>query len=289
MRRLVAARRIARDALGHFNMDDGWAIASHVAMSVLLALFPFLIFVASLASFIGSEQLVAQAVAFIFDLWPESVAAPVAREVTSVLTGRQGGLLTVGLVLSIWLASNGVEALRVALNRAYRQVEERSFFWRRAQSLIFVVLGAAGLLSLSFLVALAPIVWSWLVDWFPFLAPFGAQITVLRLAITICVLIFLLFAAHLWLPGQAWRIRDYMPGILFTLFFWFVAALAFGAYLESFANYAATFAGLASLMTALIFLYLIAVILILGAELNAALRRYRDQRERVGAETMSYP
>jgi membrane protein len=63
------------------------------------------------------------------------------------------------------------------------------------------------------------------------------------------------------------------PGILLTLVLWILVASGFTFYLESFANYTATYAGLAGIMTALIFLYLMAVILIFGAEYNSALTR----------------
>ncbi len=68
--KLMIIHRVARDALGHFNDDDGWAMASHVAMSVLLAAFPFLIFATSLASFLGAGVVASSAVDFIFDNVP---------------------------------------------------------------------------------------------------------------------------------------------------------------------------------------------------------------------------
>jgi hypothetical protein len=66
-----------------------------------------------------------------------------------------------------------------------------------------------------------------------------------------------------------------VPGVLLTLVFWFVGALIFAYYLATFANYTATYAGLASVMIALIFLYMIGVIFIIGAEINAALMKFR--------------
>ena len=74
--KLLVIHRVARDALGHFNNDDGWAMASHVAMSVLLAAFPFLIFATSLASFLGAGVVASSAVDFIFDTVPEIIAKP---------------------------------------------------------------------------------------------------------------------------------------------------------------------------------------------------------------------
>ena len=78
LRTLAVLKRILGDALGHFNDDDGWAMASHLALSALLALFPFLIFATSLASFLGAEAFADTAVHLVFDTWPDAIAEPIA-------------------------------------------------------------------------------------------------------------------------------------------------------------------------------------------------------------------
>jgi len=77
-------RRVLYDALGHFNTDDGWAMASHLAITSLMALFPFLIFATTLASFLGAQAFSDTAVHLVFDTWPEQIAKPIAREVLVV-------------------------------------------------------------------------------------------------------------------------------------------------------------------------------------------------------------
>ena len=138
MRKIVALKRILYDALGHFNDDDGWSMASHLAITALMALFPFLIFATTLASFLGAEAFAETAVHLVFDTWPAQIAEPISREVVNVLTVPRSDLLTYGVLLAAFFASNGVESLRTSLNRAYRVVETRSFIFRRFQSLAFV-------------------------------------------------------------------------------------------------------------------------------------------------------
>ena len=120
------AKRVLYDALGHFNDDDGWSMASHLAITALMALFPFLIFATTLASFLGAEAFAETAVHLVFDTWPEQIAEPISREVVNVLTVQRSDLLTYGVLLAAFFASNGIEALRTSLNRAYRVVETRS-------------------------------------------------------------------------------------------------------------------------------------------------------------------
>ena len=74
--------RVVADAYDHFNSADGWAIASHIALSILLALFPFLILVTSLAaSFFGSTELADEVARLLLDTWPDEVAGPIAQEI----------------------------------------------------------------------------------------------------------------------------------------------------------------------------------------------------------------
>lgn len=254
-------KKVLVDALSHFNDDDGWAMASHVALSMILALFPFLIFATSLAGFLGYEAYSNQIVELVFEAWPDAVAEPIVREVHAVLTSRHTGFLSVGIVLAVFFASNGIEAIRSALSRAYRVTETRSFYICRLQSIVFVIGGAVMLFTVTFLIVNAF-----------YLYAFSSRL--LPIGLSVIALIFTVFACHAWLPAGRRRIVEIWPGILLTLVLWLAAAFLFAAYLQSFANYSATFAGLAGIMTSQIFLYLMAVILILGGELNAALFKH---------------
>lgn len=280
LRKIVATRRVLYDALGHFNYDDGWAMASHLAISALMAMFPFLIFVTSLAGFLGADALSGAVVNLVFDTWPEQIAAPIAAEVQNVLTVQRGGFLTLSVIATAFFASNGVEALRISLNRAYRVTETRSLVYRRVQSLFFVLIATASFLAVSYLLVLAPLVTAFAGKYMPWLEP-HLQTTVLwRYMIATTVVVAALMAVHFWLPAGKRRFRHVIPGIGMTLAAWLAGSLLFAFYLDRFSNYAATYAGLASLMIAIVFLYIVSAIFILGGEFNAAIRRYRDARAR---------
>ena len=166
-----------RSALSHrafrgFLADDGWAIASHIALSTLMALFPFLIVVTALAGFFfGSKQLADEAAKLLLEAWPQQVAAPIASDITRVLTGARGDVLTFGVLFAVYFASSGVESLRVGLNRAYTAPERRSWWLLRLESIFYVLVGAAAILAFAFLVVLEPLIWQNLVRFVPALAP----------------------------------------------------------------------------------------------------------------------
>lgn len=275
---LGAIRSVLADAIGHFNRDDGWALASHVALSVLMALFPFLIFVTAVAGFAGSPELATEAARLLFEAWPADVAEPVAREIEMIVTFHRLDLLTVGILLAIFLASNGVEAIRIALNRAYRARETRSLLRLRAQSVLYVVAGAVGLVMIAFALVVAPLAVDAVLIHVPALVPVFETVARFRIGIALAVLSLGLIACHYWLPAARPPIGRLWPGVLLTLVFWIVGGAAFGVYIARFASYASTYAGLAGIMTAIVFLYLAGVAVILGAELNAAIERHRRGR-----------
>ena len=281
MRRIVALKRILYDMLGHFNDDDGWSMASHLAITALMALFPFLIFATTLASFLGAEAFAETAVHLVFDTWPAQIAEPISREVVNVLTVPRGDLLTYGVLLAGFFASNGVEALRTSLNRAYRVVETRSFIFRRIQSLAFVLIATIGFVVISVFLVFAPLLARLAEAKFPWLENYMGTITVWRFAIASAVIVFGLVAVHIWLPAGKRRFLDIMPGIFFTLVGWLIGSTIFAAYLDNFSSYVTTYAGLASIMIAVVFLYIVSMVFILGGELNAAISRYFEARARV--------
>ena len=282
LRNIVAVKRVLYDALGHFNNDDGWAMSSHLAITALMALFPFLIFATTLASFLGAQAFADTAVHIVFDTWPEQIATPIAREVRNVLTVQRTDLLTYGVVLAAYFASNGIEALRTSLNRAYRVSETRGFFRRRAQSLVFVLIATAGFLAISVLLVFAPLLARLAEAHLEWIKPYMGTITVWRFFIASAVIVGGLFAVHVWLPAGKRSFVSILPGIAFTLVGWVVGSTIFATYLDHFSSYVTTYAGLASIMIAVVFLYIVSAIFILGGEINAAISRYLEARARVG-------
>jgi membrane protein len=278
---LTRGWRIALDAFRQFNADEGWAIASHIALSALMSLFPFFLVLTALAGILGAKDLADEAANLLLEAWPQEVAGPIAREIHNVLDGAHGRVLTVGVVLAVYFASSGIESLRIGLNRAYTVTETRPYWLLRLESIGYVLLAAVGLLALSFLVLLAPLIWTALVRRFPQLEPFGDIVTLVRLSTATVLLIVPLIVVHKWLPAGRRSFGEIMPGILTTLVLWLVAGTLFGRYLAEFAfAYSIYYAGLASPMIALVFLYLTASIFIYGGELNAMVARARGRAHR---------
>jgi membrane protein len=280
VRQLRYIFHVSLDAFYTFLADDGWAIASHIALSTLMAMFPFLIVLTSLAGFFGSKELADEAAALLLQTWPKQVAATLSGQIHDVLTTTRTDALTIGAVLSVYFASNGVEALRVALNRAYAVVETRRWYWLRLESIAYTLVAAVTALAMAFLIILGPLIMEAMRSYVPLVVEANRSFFHFsRYGITIAAMIVALFILHAWVPAGRRSFLQILPGIVFTLLASLIAGIVFGQYLTRFANnYVTMYAGLASVIIALVFLYFIAAIFVYGGELNAAIIKSRLPR-----------
>jgi membrane protein len=278
--------KIVYAAYEGFVRDDGWAIASHIALSSLMSLFPFLIFVTALTGFLGTQQLADQVATLLLEAWPKAVASPISDQITSVLTNAHGGLLTIGVALAIYFSSSGVESLRIGLNRAYDVAEMRPWWLLRLESIGYVLVGAAALIALAFVIVGATGTLGRLVRRWDWLSVIEQNFTFWRYVIATTVIVIALVLVHKWLPAGRRRLAEIAPGIAVTLLLWIFTGVGFGRYLARFAgNYVSMYAGLASAMVALVFLYWTAAIFVFGGEFNDAVRKARKTRKESKVET----
>lgn len=262
----------AFETANRFLTHDGWAVASHISLSGLMSLFPFFILIAALAGYLGAADLADEVARLLLEAWPVEIAGPIANEVRSVLTVARADALTFGAVLALYFASSGVEALRTGINRAYDAVEWRPWWRLRLESIAVVLVGAFVVLAFALLVVFAPLAWRIAMRVVPELAPLGWPLGFLRIGLALLLALGGLVLVHWVLPPRRPTLAAIWPGIVMTIVLWFLTGVGFGAYLESFSgSYVTMYAGLATAMVALVFLYAMASIFLLGAELNAAL------------------
>lgn len=266
--------------------EDGFMVAGHMSFTAIVAIFPFLIVLAAISSFLGSEDDLRRIMSLMFDTVPDEVAAALEPAIAEVVIGQETGFLTFGILATLWAASNGVEAVRLAFNRAYRVGSLRPFWYQRLQSFVFVLLFALMVPLMSFLIVLAPLLWRTLTMWIDLGLTFRLFFTVVRYGIAILALFVTLMAMHRFLPNNGHRLKNILPGVLLTLVLFVVAGTGFSWYLAHFADYSVTYGSLASIVIALLFFYMTSVIVVLGAYVNAeqnpASRPARTNGEIVG-------
>jgi membrane protein len=203
---------------------------------------------------------------------PPVVADALKPAIDQVLRQRSRALLTIGVLATIWTASSGTQAIRTALNRAYGVEQGLSFWKARIKVTLFTVIGTVGAVLVFSSVVILPYAWVLLEK----VAGVGADAlwlrTGIRYGLAFVVLTILYALLYGWLPDITQRLRTVLPGALAGALMWLAIAAILSYTLRSAGKLTLIYGGFAGLVATLVFLYLSAVTLIFGAEINAVLR-----------------
>lgn len=271
-------RAVLHEAILRLWNDDAFGLAGNVAFRALLALFPFLIFTSAMTAFIGDRAMADHLVDFLIAIVPSPLIEPLVSEVEKVMMVPRGGVLSIGILLTIWFAVGGVDGVRVGLNRAYGIRETRSIVVVYGLQIAMVVLASLVLVTVGYLLVLAPRAGSWMHALIPGFDPASVTVRLIRFPASATIFLVALLSAHVLLPARRTKFSNIWPGVIFTAVAWTLLATAFGFYVGRFGTYASYYAGMAGIIAALYFMYLAALLLIFGGELNRALRIRRLAR-----------
>jgi membrane protein len=269
---------VSHEAILRLWDDDAMGLAGNIAFRAVLAAFPFLIFVTSLIALIADKPMADGLITFLITLVPSALVEPLIDEAMNVLSAERGGVLSLGGLLTIWFAVGGVGGLRVGLNRAYDIKESRSSVVLLTLEIMSVLSLGVGFVLIGYLLVLAPQAGSFLHRLMPGFEPGSPELGIIRYLVSAAILAAALFGAHVVLPARRLSFTTMWPGILFTVLAWSALGATFSVYLTRFADYASYYAGLAGIVAGLYFLYLAALVLIFGGELNRAIRIRRIAR-----------
>jgi membrane protein len=274
--------------------DDIATPAAAMAYYFFFSMFPMLLFILALASMFPVDGLEQWILAALARYLPSEAYALIEGIVQSLLGTPRSGLLSIGAVLTLWTASSAFGAVFVGLNRAYRAQEYRPW-WRLRLEAMGLTIGLSTLMIIAFV--LGPFGGQLVILVTSLLGPIaGTVAAVLRWAITVTAV--MLVVAAIYYVGPAIK-RDWQwirPGsVLFTLGFAATSG-AFSFYVENFGAYDKTYGSLGAVIILLLWMYILALFLLLGGELNAFLEelscgrsQQAVQRDEIERETISSP
>ena len=245
--------------------------AGSVAFSMLLSMFPLLLFLAAAAAYVGKPGTAAKLMQQLMQYAPPLVAQVLQPVVDGLLSQPNRIVLAVGVIVTLWTASSGMQAVRTALNRAYG-VERGLSFWRaRMKVTLFTLLGTAAVLLVFGSVVVLP----YALQLARLIDATGAQMSMLlnavRYLLAYLTLATLYAAMYGWLPDRRQSVRSVLPGALVGALLWLLAAAFLSYTLRSAGKLALVYGSFAGLVATLVFLYASAATLIFGAEVNAVL------------------
>jgi membrane protein len=275
----VPGLRLVVEAVQNYIRHQSANQAGSVAFSSVLAMFPLLLFVAAAAGFVGRPGAAAELASRVMEYMPPAVSDALRPVVDDVLGQRNRALLAIGIVATIWTASSGAQAVRTALNKAYGVTQGLPFWKARIKVTLFTVIGTFGTVLVFSSVVVLPYAWTLLEKTVNAGADAVWLRTGVRYGLAFVVLAILYAILYGWLPDIPQRLRTVLPGALVGASMWLTAAATLSYTLRSAGKLALVYGGFAGLVATLVFLYVSAVTLIFGAEINAVLRNRRRESE----------
>lgn len=255
---------------------DVFGMAAQLAYFFLLSLFPFLLFLATLLAFLPID--VDNLISFISLYAPEEIMELINSNITQLTSEQNGGLLSIGIIGTIWSASAGVNAVMKAFNGAYEVDEDRSFIIARLIAIVLtiammVVICVAFLLPI-FGKSIGLFLFSFLGWSSSFLHLWGT----FRWVVSSIVFLIVLLALYKLAPNNKVLFKDAIWGAIFATVFWQLVSLAFSYYVSKIGTFSATYGSLGTVITLMIWFYISGIIIITGGVINAILKHRRVGR-----------
>lgn len=251
--------------------DEVTGLAAQLAYYFLLSIFPLLIFVITLLPFLPVNQ--ADIMDILHTYAPAESAKLLEASLKEIMSNQNGGLLSFGILATIWSASNGTNAIMRALNHAYDIEETRSFIKVRGLALILTI----GLIVVVVVSLLLPVFGKYILnivfDFLGFEPSFVYDL--LRWGISIAVITFVFLIIYWVGPNLKMKFMNALPGAIFASVGWAGSSLAFSFYVSRFANYSSTYGSLGGLIVLMLWFYLTGLVIIIGGEVNAVWSKNR--------------
>lgn len=258
--------------------DDASGLAAQMTYHFVLAMFPMLIFLLTLLPVFNIDQ---SRITDMLSSAPSETSSIIKSVIGDVTKNSSGGLLSVGLILAIWSASNGMTAIMNSFNVAYDVEDSRNGILLKLLSVVFTIV-----MGFVFLIAMALPTLGSAISHYLF-GPLGldSQIkwifTLLRVVLPLIIILLLFIVLYSVASNVKTKFRSVLPGAIFTSVIWLLGSFAFGWYISNFGNYSKTYGSIAGIIILLIWLYLTSFIIIIGAEINAIIH----QRNVIKGET----
>jgi membrane protein len=259
--------------------EDLMSAAAQVAFYFAFALFPLLLFLVSLFGIVleSADDMRTEMFFYLRQVMPASAYDLVQKTVEEITQSNPGGKLTFGLLAALWSASAGLDSIRIGLNGVYNLTESRSY-WKTKLLSLTLTLGLAILLTIALgVVFFGGKFVSLILNSInlsissPFFLGVLQTITVLVVLISIFALLYNFLPKH---KKSSWVWIT--PGAIIGIILWLLLSYAFRLYLGYFDSYSKTYGSLGAVIILMLWLYLTALVILIGGSINAVLQEYSD-------------
>lgn len=257
-----------------FQDDEVSALGAQMTYYLILAFFPFLIFLMTMFGYTSVST--ADILQNLSPLIAGNLYKTIEEFINGLLLSRNTTLLSFGMIGTIWAASSGVLSIIKGLNRAYDEAETRPFWKVRSISMLFTLaLGVVLLLSFVLLI-FGEGVGEHVFQLIHSPANFDTIWNFTKYGIPLTTMLFVLVCLYKIIPNRRINFREVIPGSLFAAFGWIATSLSFAFYVNNWGHYTKTYGSIGGVIVLLVWLYLSSIIILLGGQINATLTSIRE-------------
>lgn len=275
---LMSLAALKRTALS-FQKNDGTGLAAQLAYYLILALFPLILVFFSVLGTFSSPELANSLLGYFGRVLPGQVYGLIEAYMGGILSGDKEapGLLSFGVLGTLWAASGAFSALINALNKAYG-VEESRPFWKVKLLAVLMTLALSGIvLAAVVLLVFGPQIGAALSGYFGLDAVFDVVWNVVRWGVALLFLMLTVALIYYVAPDVEQPLRWITPGGVFGVLLWVLASVGFSFYVRNFGSYNETYGSIGAVIVLLLYLYISSLAILFGAELNATLVRMKEE------------
>jgi len=271
----VPMKRFFGDLKHEISNDNVPNGAAALAYYLTLAIFPALLLMLSIVPYLPIAHIDQAIMDLLRQIMPGDASRLLSGTVREVATQRKGGLLSFGVLATLWAAANGTYAVMQQLNITYDVKEQRPFLKARGTAIALTLAVGALMISAFALIVLGGHIQDWLASGLGWGGPIRALFAVLRWGIVFSAFLLAFALTYYYGPDVEQRFRFVSPGAVLGVAILVVASLAFRFYADRFGNYSATYGGIGAVIMMMLWLYIGGLALLLGSEINSLIEHYR--------------
>jgi membrane protein len=286
--------RFGRLIYSEIAKDDLFTLAAAMAYAWLFSIFPFIIILLTLLPYVPEKyRNDAQAhITSSSQAFGKEAADVITTNIDLLLKTKRGGLMSMGIILTLWASSGGMAATMSAMDKCCSAQTRRPYWFQRPFAILLTVVVATLILAVLILLPISTTVIhvvierpgfiNWL-NGYPLLRylfkPILIALDLVRWVIALFMMFTVLGVIYRFGPNIKQRFRFFSPGAVFSVVVWIVLGIGFRFYIDKFGKYDKTYGTLGGAVILLLFFYIDSLVLLVGAEINSELDRLVLERD----------
>ncbi|MFV0559104.1 MAG: YihY/virulence factor BrkB family protein [Enterococcus sp.] len=243
-----------------------------VAYYLLLSLFPMIIAFGNILPFLNIDP--NTVLPYVQEIMPETVFEFIGPAIKDLLTQGSGGLLSISALAALWSASKSINALQIAMNKAYGVDPRQNFIVIRLVSIVVILLFMIAIVGVTVVLGLGKLILTSVQPLIDIPLDFIQTFQKLKWPLTLAVLLMILLVIYYIVPNAKLKIRAIVPGAIFATIGWMLLAQGFGIYAEYFASSISGYQIIGSFIVLMLWLNFAALIIVMGGIINAVVQEY---------------